>query len=255
MKISDDTAAVVTGGASGLGEATARAIAAKGGKVAIFDLNEDRGETVAAELGGIYCACNVADEESVIAAFERARVAHGQERILVNCAGIAPAQRTVSKKGAHDMAQFSKVIQVNLIGSFQCLSKAADGMAGAEPVNEDGERGVIISTASVAAYEGQIGQAAYAASKGGIVGMTVPVARDLAGLGIRVCTIAPGLFMTPLMASLPEEVQVSLGQQVPFPSRLGKASEYADLACHIISNAMLNGEVIRLDGAIRLAPR
>lgn len=255
MELNDTIAAVITGGASGLGEATARALAAKSVKVAIFDMNADAGEAIAAELGGIFCSVDVTDEASVDAGFELARAAHGQERILVNCAGIGPAMKTVSKGRAHDMDQYRKVIEVNLIGSFQCLAKSAAGMVETDQIGADGERGVIINTASVAAYDGQIGQAAYASSKGGLVGMTLPVARDLARDCVRVCTIAPGLFLTPLLESLPQDVQDNLGKQVPFPSRLGHPSEYAHMACHIIENVMLNGEVIRLDGAIRMAPR
>ncbi|MDX5362490.1 MAG: 3-hydroxyacyl-CoA dehydrogenase [Alphaproteobacteria bacterium] len=255
MKLDGNIAAVVTGGASGLGEATARALAAKGVKVALFDMNAERGAQVAGEIGGTFCACDVTKPDDVERALADARAAHGQERVLVNCAGIGPAQKTVSKGRAHDPALFNKVIAVNLIGSFNCLSQSAAGMSEAEPLTADGERGVVVNTASVAAFDGQIGQVAYAASKGGIVGMTLPAARDLANLGVRVCTIAPGLFLTPLLQSLPQQVQDSLGAQVPFPSRLGSPAEYAALAVHIAENSMLNGEVIRLDGAIRMAPK
>jgi NAD(P)-dependent dehydrogenase (short-subunit alcohol dehydrogenase family) len=247
-------AAVVTGGASGLGAATARALASAGAKVSILDMNEDLARQMADEIGGVAVAANVADDASLEAAFAKAREAHGPARILVNCAGIGPAAKTVSSKGMHPLDQFQKVINVNLIGTFNCIRRAADEMSKQEPL-ADGERGVCINTASVAAYDGQIGQAAYAASKGGIVGMTLPIARDLSSLGIRVMTIAPGLFKTPLLLGLPQEVQDSLGASVPFPSRLGDPDEYAALARHICENVMLNGEVIRLDGAIRMAPR
>jgi NAD(P)-dependent dehydrogenase (short-subunit alcohol dehydrogenase family) len=255
MELGSAVSAVVTGGASGLGAATARALAAKGVRVALFDLDRGRGESVAADIGGLFCEVDVTSDESVAAGFTAARAAHGQERILVNCAGIAPAARTLSRSGPHSTALFEKVILVNLGGSFRCLSLAAAGMAGLEPVTASGERGVIVSTASVAAFDGQIGQAAYAASKGGVAALTLPVARDLSPNGIRVMTIAPGIFETPMLAALPSEVQESLGRQVPFPSRLGKPSEYAALVLHICENEMLNGETIRLDGAIRMAPR
>ena len=249
-------AAVVTGGASGLGEATARMLAANGAKVALFDMNAERGEAVAAEIGGIFCAVDVTDPESVKAGLEKARAAHGTERVCVNCAGIGVAQKTVTKEGApHDPAFFAKIIAVNLLGTFNVASQSAAGMVKTEPVNADGERGVIINTASVAAFDGQIGQIGYSASKAGVAGMTLPMARDLSRDGVRVMTIAPGLFMTPMLAGLPEDVQKSLGMQVPFPSRLGDPTEYARLAESIIANPMLNGEVIRLDGAIRMAPK
>lgn len=253
MKLSADTAAVVTGGASGLGEATARALAAEGAKVTIFDLDETRGKAVAAELGGAFAKVNVSDPASVTEGLKAARDAHGIERITVNCAGIGTGQKTVSKGEPHDPALFSKTISVNLIGTFNVASQSAAGMCASEPV--DGERGVIVNTASVAAYDGQIGQIAYSASKGGVVGMTLPMARDLSRDLIRVCTIAPGLFMTPMMAGLPDEVQESLAASVPHPARLGQPSEYADLVLSIAGNQMLNAEVIRLDGAIRMAPR
>ncbi len=255
MELGSAVSAVVTGGASGLGAATARALAARGVRVALFDLDRGRGEAVAAEIGGLFCAVDVTSDDSVASGFAAARGAHGQERILVNCAGIAPAARTLSRSGPHSTALFEKVILVNLGGSFRCLSLAAAGMAGLEPVTASGERGVIVSTASVAAFDGQIGQAAYAASKGGVAALTLPVARDLSPNGIRVMTIAPGIFETPMLAALPAEVQESLGRQVPFPSRLGRPSEYAALVLHICENEMLNGETIRLDGAIRMAPR
>ncbi len=247
-------AAIVTGGASGLGEATARMLAKAGAKVAILDMNEAAAEEMASEIGGTACPVNVADDDSVAAAFEKARDAHGPARILVNCAGIGPAAKTVSSRGMHPLDKFEQVISVNLIGSFNCLRRAADDMSKMDPM-ESGERGVCINTASVAAFDGQIGQAAYSASKGGIVGMTLPIARDLSSVGVRVMTIAPGLFETPLLKGLPDDVQAALGASVPFPSRLGQPSEYASLVQQIIENQMLNGEVIRLDGAIRMAPK
>jgi len=255
MLISRDTPLVVTGGASGLGEAVARAFAAAGAPVGIFDLNAERGEAVAADLGGAFARVDVSDPDSVRAGFARLRAANGQERILMNCAGIGPAAKTVSRGMAHDPALFMKAVTVNLGGSFNCASQAAEGMVAAAPVTDDGERGVIINTASVAAFDGQVGQVAYAASKGGIVGMTLPMARDLSQGGVRVNTIAPGIFRTPLLDELSQEVQESLGAQVPFPSRLGKPEEFASLALEIARNSMLNAEVIRLDGAIRMAPR
>lgn len=249
-------AAVVTGGASGLGEATARMLAAGGAKVALFDMNEALGEAVAAEIGGVFVRVDVSDPTSVAAGFEAARAAHGQERVLVNCAGIAPASKTVTRDGdPHDAAMFARVVQVNLIGTFNTCASAAAGMAANDPVGGDGERGVMINTASVAAFEGQIGQIAYASSKAGVVGLTLPMARDLSRSGIRVMAIAPGLFITPMLQGLPDEAQRSLGAQVPFPPRLGNPTEYAQLAESIIRNPMLNGEVIRLDGAIRMAPK
>jgi NAD(P)-dependent dehydrogenase (short-subunit alcohol dehydrogenase family) len=255
MQLGTAVSAVVTGGASGLGAATARALAAAGCRVALFDLDRARGEAVAAEIGGVFAEVDVTRDDSVAAGFAAARAAHGQERVLVNCAGIAPAARTVSKSGPHPTALFEKVLLVNLGGTFRCITLSAAGMASLEPVTASGERGVIVSTASVAAFDGQIGQAAYAASKGGIAALTLPVARDLAQTGIRVMTIAPGIFETPMLAGLPVEVQESLGRQVPFPSRLGRPAEYAALVRHICENEMLNGETIRLDGAIRMAPR
>ncbi len=255
MKISQDIAIVVTGGASGLGAAVARVFGAAGAKVGIFDLNEEAGAALAEELGGAFVRVDVSDPVSVAAGFTALRHVHGQERVMVNCAGIGPAAKTVSKGVAHDAILFEKVIHVNLLGSFNCASQSAAGMVANEPTGADNERGVIINTASVAAFEGQVGQVAYAASKGGIVGMTLPMARDLSRDGVRVMTIAPGLFKTPLLEGLPQEVQDSLGAQVPFPSRLGDPGEYAALARHIVENPMLNGEVIRLDGAIRMAPR
>lgn len=246
--------AVVTGAGSGLGEATARALAAKGAKVAIFDLSLERAEKVAADIGGIAVRCDVSNEESAVAAFAEVESKLGTARILVNCAGIAVGVKTVGKDGAHPLSVFRQVIEVNLIGSFNMIRLFAEGASKLEPL-QGGERGVIVSTASVAAYDGQMGQAAYSASKGGVVGMTLPIARDLARSGIRVATIAPGIFKTPMMAAMPQEVQDSLGAAVPFPPRLGEPSEYAALALHIVENQMLNGETIRLDGAIRMAPK
>ncbi|GHD12023.1 3-hydroxyacyl-CoA dehydrogenase [Tianweitania populi] len=246
--------AIVTGGGSGLGEATARAMAAQGAKVALFDIGMDRAEKVASEIGGLAVKCDVSSDESATAAVAEVADKLGTPRVLVNCAGIVLAAKTLGKEGPHPLDTYRKVIEINLLGTFNVIRLVADRMRHAEP-QEDGERGVIINTASVAAYDGQVGQAAYSASKGGIVGMTLPIARDLARDGIRVMTIAPGIFWTPMMASLPENAQKSLGEQVPFPSRLGQPSEYAELALHIIGNRMLNGEVIRLDGAIRMAPR
>lgn len=247
-------AAIVTGGASGLGGATAEMLAKAGAKVAIFDMNDDMGQAKAKEIGGTFFKVNVTDEDAVASAITDAEGVHGKARILVNCAGIGPPAKVVSREGdALPLSDFSNVINVNLLGSFNVLSKFAAALHKADPVGE--ERGVIINTASVAAFDGQIGQAAYAASKGGIVGMTLPIARELARYGIRVVTIAPGLFLTPLLASLPEEAQQSLGAQVPFPSRLGDPSEYAKMVGAIIDNPMLNGETIRLDGAIRMAPK
>lgn len=247
-------AAVITGGASGLGEATARELASAGAKVAILDLNEDLGQKLAKELGGVFAKCNVADEASVVAAFETAKAAHGPARILVNCAGIGIAAKTTSKGEPHAFDMFQRVISVNLIGTFNCIRIAATEMAAQDPT-ENGDRGVIVNTASVAAFDGQIGQAAYSASKGGVVGMTLPIARDLMNDGIRVCTIAPGLFGTPMLQSLPDNVKEALAATVPFPKRLGDPAEYGQLARHICENQMLNGETIRLDGAIRMAPR
>jgi NAD(P)-dependent dehydrogenase (short-subunit alcohol dehydrogenase family) len=261
MQLDKTIPAVITGGASGLGAATARALAAKGVKVAILDLNAEAGEKIAGELGGVFAACDVTQETSVNSALAAARAAHGQERILVNCAGIGIAKRIsrrVKETNAiepHDLASFSKVIQVNLIGTFLMMSKAAVGMQASDAVNADGERGVMILTSSVAAQDGQIGQVAYSASKGGVAAMTLPVARDLARDGIRVVTIMPGLFLTPMFAGLSAEAQQSLAASVPFPSRLGKPSEYAALAVQICENPMLNGECIRLDGSLRMAPR
>lgn len=244
---------IVTGGASGLGEGTARMIAAEGGKVVIADLQEDKGRALAAELGGAFVKCDVASEEDGKAVVAQA-TSMGTLMGLVNCAGIATASKTVGKDGAHTLALYTKTIMVNLVGSFNMIRLAAEAMSKNDP-ESTGERGVMISTASVAAYDGQIGQAAYSASKGGIVGMTLPIARDLARNGIRNMTIAPGIFGTPMLFGMPQEVQDALAAGVPFPSRLGTPQDYARLAKHIIENDMLNGEVIRLDGAIRLAPK
>lgn len=248
-------AAIVTGGASGLGAATARALAKAGAKVAVFDVNEAGAREVAAEIGGVAAVCDVADAKSAEAAVAQARSAHGAARIAINCAGIGPAARIVGKDGAPmALDQFRRVIEINLIGSFNIMRLAAADMVGLEPL-EDGERGVIISTASVAAFEGQIGQAAYSASKGGIVALSLPAAREFARSGIRVNAIAPGLFATPLLLGMPQNVQDSLAASVPFPSRFGKPEEYAATVLHIISNPMINGECIRLDGALRMQPK
>jgi len=244
---------IVTGGASGLGEGTARMLAAKGGTVVIADMQVDKGEAVAQDIGGAFVKCDVSSEVDAQAVVAKA-VSLGKLMGLVNCAGIAPAEKTVGKNGPHTLATFGKCITVNLIGSFNMIRLCADAMAKNEP-EATGERGVLISTASVAAYDGQMGQAAYSASKGGIVGMTLPIARDLARNGIRNMTIAPGIFGTPMLFGMPQEVQDALAANVPFPSRLGTPQDYAKLAIHIFENDMLNGEVIRLDGAIRLAPR
>ncbi len=253
-------AAVVTGAASGLGEATARELARRGAKVAVFDRDPDRGEKVASEIGGAFCEVDVTSDEKVAAAFAKAREAHGQERVLVNCAGVANAAKTVARDKetktakAYPMAQFELAIQINLIGSFRCIARSAHGMVDLEPL-VDGEKGVIICTASVAAEDGQIGQAAYSASKGGVLAMTLPIARDLMNEGVRVNTILPGVFKTPMVAMMPPNVQDALGAQVPFPKRLGKPEEYADLACFLIENSYMNAASVRLDGGIRMAPR
>ena len=247
-------AAIVTGGGSGLGAATAEKLASEGAQVTIFDMNEETGRAQAAKIGGTFMKVNVTDPASVSEAVATAESKYGVARILVNCAGIVIGAKTVGKEFApHPLDQFRKVIEVNLIGTFNVIAQFAARLAQAEPIGE--ERGVIINTASVAAFEGQIGQAAYAASKGGVVGMTLPIARDLAQLGIRVVTIAPGIFYTPMMAGMPQNVQDALGKQVPFPSRLGKPEEYALLVQSIVTNPMINGETIRIDGAIRMQPR
>lgn len=249
-------AAIVTGGASGLGGATAERLAAAGAKVTIFDLNHDLARSRAAAIGGHFAVVDVTDEKAVEDAIVEAEGLHGKARILVNCAGIGPPAKVIGRDGsALPLLDFSKIITVNLLGSFNTLSKFAARIHDADPIGPDGERGVIVNTASVAAYDGQIGQAAYAASKGGIVGMTLPIAREFARYGIRVMTVAPGIFWTPLLATLPQEAQDSLGRQVPFPSRLGQPAEFAQLVESIVQNPMLNGETIRLDGAIRMAPR
>jgi NAD(P)-dependent dehydrogenase (short-subunit alcohol dehydrogenase family) len=245
-------AAVVTGGGSGLGAETARHLAAAGAKVTVLDVKQEAADAVASEIGGLGLVCDVSSAEQAEAAVAKAREAHGPCRVLVNCAGIAPAKRIVGRDGPMPLADFEKVISVNLIGSFNLLRLCAADMAGAEPVNEDGERGVIISTASIAAVEGQLGQVAYAASKAGIVGMMLPAAREFARVGIRVLTIAPGLIVTPLLLNMPQEVQDNLSGQVPFPRRFGYPSEFAKLVTHICENAMLNADTIRLDGAMRM---
>ena len=248
------TAAIITGGAYGLGGATAMRLAKAGAKVTIFDLNADLGQALAKEIGGHFVKVNVVDEAAVDAALAEAEGLHGKARICVNCAGIGPPAKVIARDGSPlPLADFNKIIQVNLLGTFNVLSKFAARLHTAEPIGE--ERGVIVNTASVAAFDGQIGQPAYAASKGGIVGMTLPIARELARFGIRIVTIAPGLFLTPLMGSLPKEAQDSLGAQVPFPSRLGHPDEYAMMVEAIVANPMLNGETIRLDGAIRMSPK
>jgi len=252
MKL-DGVAAIVTGGGSGLGLATAEALAARRAKVAVFDLNPAAAEAAARAVGGLALPGDVADEASAGAAIAKAAAAHGPARVLINCAGIGTPKRVVGREGPQPLADFEKVIRINLIGTFNMIRLAAAEMARLEPV--EGERGIIISTASVAAYEGQVGQAAYSASKGGVVAMTLPIARELAQFGIRVNAIAPGVFMTPMMSGLPQPAQDSLGASVPFPARLGQPAEYAALAVHIIENGYINGETIRIDGALRMAPR
>jgi NAD(P)-dependent dehydrogenase (short-subunit alcohol dehydrogenase family) len=248
----EGSAAIVTGAGSGLGEATARALAAQGARVAVLDIDRDKAQRVADDIGGVAVSCDVSSEaaaDAIAAAEQR----HGVARILVNCAGIGPAGRTVGRDGPLPLDVFTRVLAVNLVGSFNMIRLFAARLIGAEKLGE--ERGVIVNTASVAAFEGQIGQVAYSASKGGIVGMTLPIARDLAQYGVRVNTIAPGIFLTPLLMTVSEEIRASLGAQVPFPPRLGDPAEYASLVVHIVQNPMLNGETIRLDGAIRMAPR
>jgi NAD(P)-dependent dehydrogenase (short-subunit alcohol dehydrogenase family) len=260
MKLSSALSAIITGGASGLGAATARRLAAQGVKVALFDLNETQGEALAKEVGGVFCKVDVTSEEQVDAGFAKARAAIGQERILVNCAGTGSAIKTASrdkKTGeikAFPTMNFDRIIQINLVGTFRCIAKSAAGMMTLEPL-ADGERGAIVNTASVAAQDGQIGQASYSASKAAIVGMTLPIARDLMGEGIRVNTILPGIFETPLLAGLPDNVKDALAASVPFPKRLGQPDEYAALAEFMIMTGYFNGESVRLDGAIRMAPR
>lgn len=248
-------AAVVTGGGSGMGAETARHLAKAGAKVAVLDINKANADAVAKEIGGVAFECDVTSEASAKAALDSAKAAHGPVRILMNCAGIAPGARVVGKDGPHDLGFFTKVITVNLIGTFNMLRLAATEMSTLDVLNDTGERGVIINTASVAAYEGQIGQAAYSASKGGVVGMTLPAARELARFGVRVVTIAPGLIGTPMLTAMPQEVQDSLIATTLFPKRLGKPEEFSRLALHVVENAMINGETIRLDGAVRLAPK
>ena len=260
MNIDNTIAAVVTGGASGLGEATARALAARGAKVAIFDLQREKGEAVAADIHGIFCEVNVTSDDSVDAGFAKAREAHGQERVLVCCAGTGNAVKTASRAKEDGsirhfpLAAFDWIIQINLVGTFRCIAKSAAGMLTLNPL-EDGERGAIVNTASVAAEDGQIGQAAYSASKGGIIGMTLPIARDLMNEGIRVNTILPGIFDTPLMNAAPPNVKDALAASIPFPKRLGRPEEYAKLALAIVENGYMNGEDVRLDGAVRMGLR
>ena len=259
MKLDSSVSAVVTGGASGLGEATARALAAHGVKVALFDMNEEKGEAVAKEIGGVFCKVNVTSDADVDAGFEKARAANGQERILINCAGTGNAAKTAGRDKAtgetkhFPLDAFNMIIQINLVGTFRCIAKSAKGMLSLDPI--DGERGAIVNTASVAAEDGQMGQAAYSASKGGVVGMTLPIARDLSSEGIRVNTILPGIFNTPLMNAAPPQVKEALAQSVPFPKRLGNAEEYASLALEMVRNGYFNGEDVRLDGSIRMGLR
>ena len=255
MRIDEKISAIVTGGASGLGEACVRELRRRGAPVAILDLQRERGEALAAETGAMFVATDVTSDASVIAALDAATAAHGTARIVINCAGIAPAMKTAGSKGAHDMGIFERVIAINLVGTMRVMALAAQAMREAEPLDDDGCRGVIINTASIAAFEGQMGQAAYAASKGGVAALTLPAARDLARDGIRVAAIAPGLFGTPMLRGLPEAVQDSLAAQVPFPARLGDPIEFAELACFIAETGYMNGEVIRLDGAIRMGAR
>jgi NAD(P)-dependent dehydrogenase (short-subunit alcohol dehydrogenase family) len=256
----EGSAAVVTGAASGLGEATARELARRGAKVAIFDRDVERGTKVAADIGGVFCETDVTSDDKVAAAFAKARGAHGQERVLVNCAGVANAAKTVGRDkqtGAakfYPMQQFELAIAINLIGTFRCIAHSAHGMVDLEPL-DDGEKGAIVNTASVAAEDGQIGQAAYSASKGGVLAMALPIARDLMNEGVRVNTILPGVFKTPMVAMMPENVQDALGAQVPFPKRLGRAEEYAQLACFLVETRYMNAAAVRLDGGIRMAPR
>ena len=261
MKLDNSVCAVVTGGASGLGAATARALAAKGVKVAIFDMQAEKGKAMAVEIGGVFCEVNVTSDESVIAGFEKARAAHGQERILVNCAGTGAAMKTASRSKQdgsikyYPAEAFNWLIQINLVGTFRCVALSAAGMMTLDPQNDDGERGAIVNTASVAGEDGQMGQVAYAASKAGVIGMTLPIARDLMSEGIRINTILPGIFETPLMLGAPQQVKDALAASVPFPKRLGKPQEYAQLALMMLENGYFNGEDVRLDGAIRMAPR
>jgi NAD(P)-dependent dehydrogenase (short-subunit alcohol dehydrogenase family) len=261
MQLTAETSAIVTGGASGLGLATARALAAKGVKVAIFDLNQAAGEQAARAIGAVFHQVDVTSDESVAAGFAAARAAHGQERVLVNCAGIVAGAKTVGRDRAtgaprpHPLSTFEKVIAINLVGTFRCIAASAAGMVTLPPVDGDGQRGVIVNTASIAAQDGQIGQAAYGASKAGVAGMTLPIARDLMGEGIRVNTILPGIFETPMMQDIPEEAVKALCASVPFPKRLGRAEEYAQTALFLIAHDYMNGECLRMDGAIRMGPR
>jgi NAD(P)-dependent dehydrogenase (short-subunit alcohol dehydrogenase family) len=248
------TTALVTGGSSGLGAATARALAAKGARVSVLDLDVERGTAIAAEIGGHFARCDVADEVSAVAALASSRAVHGAPTILINCAGIGGAGRVVGRDGPLPLASFERIIRVNLVGTFNMMRLAAAEMSTADPL-ASGSRGVIISTASVAAFEGQIGQAAYAASKGGIAALTLPVARELARFGIRVLTIAPGLFKTPLLAELPQEAQDALGAAIPYPARLGDPAEFAQMVLAMVENDYLNGEIVRLDGALRMQPK
>jgi NAD(P)-dependent dehydrogenase (short-subunit alcohol dehydrogenase family) len=247
-------AAIVTGGASGLGEATARALAAKGAKVAVFDLNMEAAEALAKEIGGVAARCDVSDEAGAVAAFETARKAHGPSRIVVNCAGVATGAKIIGKDGPAKLEGFARTVAINLIGTFNIMRLAAYDMANMEAL-ADNERGLIVNTTSIAAFEGQIGQCAYSSSKGGVASLTLPAARELAKNGIRVLCIAPGLFGTPMMAGLPQDIQDSLSKKTPFPQRLGNPDEYAKLVMHMCDNVMLNGEIIRLDGAVRLEPK
>jgi NAD(P)-dependent dehydrogenase (short-subunit alcohol dehydrogenase family) len=251
----EGSSAIVVGGASGLGAATVRRLHAAGAVVTIADVNAEKGQALASELGSEFLACDVREEAQVQAAVEHAAATEGGLRIAVCCAGTGWAQKVAGSKGPHPLMPFETILQINLIGTFNVLRLAASAMIANEPLGDDGERGVCVNTASIAAYDGQVGQIAYSASKGAIVGMTLPAARDLAQYGIRVCTIAPGLFDTPLLAALPEEARQKLGAGIPYPQRLGRPEEYAHLACHIVENVMLNGEVIRLDGALRMPPR
>ena len=255
MEINENIVAIVTGGASGLGAATAKALASRGARVNIFDIDPKQGEEIANTIDADFYKVDVSEKRMISEAIDTIERKYQRLNVLVNCAGIGTPSKTVSRGEPHDPSLFEKIIAVNLVGSFNCAANAAVAMLRSGPCTKDGGRGVIINTASVAAYEGQIGQVAYAASKSGIVGMTLPMARDLSAHGVRVCTIAPGLFMTPLLAGLPPDVKKSLGQQVPFPARLGEPAEFAKTVLHIIDNDMLNGEVIRLDGGIRMSPR
>lgn len=261
MVLHDQVSAVVTGGASGLGAATVRALALRGVKVAIFDIGAEKGQALADEVGGVFCEVNVTDESSVDAGFAKARAAHGQERVLVNCAGTGDAVKTASRSRDtgeikhFPLKAFDRIIQINLVGTFRCIAKSAAGMLALDPVDSFGERGAIVNTASVAAEDGQVGQAAYSASKAGIVGMTLPIARDLMNEGIRINTILPGIFDTPLLQTVPDNVRAALAASVPFPKRLGMPEEFAALALLMIETGYFNGEHVRLDGAIRMAPR